>query len=115
MRFLQQNMARMLYWGAQGITRDIAAAVEYYRLAAESGDPQALFDYGIILIKVTIGSQHHRMFTCQISCEQISNIFSALTLLVGWQEGHPARKKLSGGMLAWLCVWVKVQICICPN
>jgi len=27
--------------------------------------------------------------------------FSALTLLVGWQEGHPACKKLSGGMLAW--------------
>jgi len=23
--------------------------------------------------------------------------FSALTLLVGWQEGHLARKKLSGG------------------
>ena len=23
--------------------------------------------------------------------------FSALTLLVGWQEGHPACKKLSGG------------------
>jgi len=28
--------------------------------------------------------------------------FSALTLLVGHQEGHPACKKLSGGMLAWL-------------
>jgi len=28
--------------------------------------------------------------------------FSALTLLVGWQEGHPACKKLSGGMLACL-------------
>ena len=27
--------------------------------------------------------------------------FSALTLLVGWQEGHPACKKLSGGVLAW--------------
>jgi len=26
--------------------------------------------------------------------------FSALTLLVGWQEGHPACKKLSGGLLA---------------
>ena len=25
------------------------------------------------------------------------NPFSALTLLVGWQEGHPACKKLSGG------------------
>jgi len=28
--------------------------------------------------------------------------FSALMLLVGRQEGHPACKKLSGGMLAWL-------------
>jgi len=42
----------MLYWGAQGITRDISAAVEYYRQAAESGDPQAMYDYGIILLKV---------------------------------------------------------------
>jgi len=30
---------------------------------------------------------------------------SALTLLVGRQEGHPACKKLSGGMLAWLSAW----------
>jgi len=35
---------------------------------------------------------------------------SALTLLVGQQEGHPAGKKLSGEMMAWLCVWLKVQI-----
>jgi len=26
----------------------------------------------------------------------------ALTLLVGQQEGHPACKKLSGGVLVWL-------------
>ena len=38
--------------------------------------------------------------------------FSALTLLVGWQEGHPAGKKLSGGVLAWLSVWSEVQTCI---
>jgi len=31
--------------------------------------------------------------------------FSALTLLVGRQGGHPACKKLSGGVLAWLVVW----------
>jgi len=41
--------------------------------------------------------------------------FSALTLLVGWQEGHPACKKLSGGMLAWLSVWSEVQTCIWPS
>jgi len=32
-----------------------------------------------------------------------------LTLLVGRQEGHPACKKLSGGVLAWLSVWSEVQ------
>jgi len=24
--------------------------------------------------------------------------------LAGWQEGHPACKKLSSGMVAWLCL-----------
>jgi len=38
--------------------------------------------------------------------------FSALTLLVGRQEGHPACRKLSGGVLAWLSVWSEVQTCI---
>ena len=46
----------------------------------------------------------HRVFT-----------FSALTLLVGRQEGHPACKKLSGGVLAWLSVWSKVQTCMWPS
>jgi len=41
--------------------------------------------------------------------------FSALTLLVGQQEGHPACKKLSGGVLAWLSVWSAVQTCIWPS
>jgi len=27
-----------------------------------------------------------------------------MTLLVGQQEGHPACKKLSGGVLAWLSI-----------
>jgi len=40
---------------------------------------------------------------------------SALTLLVGRQEGHPACKKLSGGVLAWLSVWSEVQTCIWPS
>ena len=41
--------------------------------------------------------------------------FSALMLLVGQQEGHPACKKLSGGVLAWLSVWSEVQTCIWPS
>jgi len=41
--------------------------------------------------------------------------FSALTLLVGRQEGHPACKKQSGGVLAWLSVWSEMQTCIWPS
>ena len=40
---------------------------------------------------------------------------SALMLLVGQQEGHPACKKLSGEVLAWLSVWSQVQTCIWPS
>ena len=43
------------------------------------------------------------------------SVFSALTLLVGRQEGHPACKKQSDGVLAWLSVWGEVQACIWPS
>jgi len=41
--------------------------------------------------------------------------FSALTLLIGRQEWNLACKKLSGWLLAWLCVWGEVQTCIWPS
>jgi len=42
---------------------------------------------------------------------------SALTLLVGRQEGHPVCKKQSGEVLVlvWLSVWSEVQTCIWPS
>ena len=44
-----------------------------------------------------------------------NSAFSGLTLLVGWLEGHPACKKLSDGVLAWLSIWSKMQTCIWPS
>ena len=41
--------------------------------------------------------------------------YSGLMLLVGQQEGHPACKKLSSEVLAWLSVWSEVQTCIWPS
>jgi len=38
-------------------------------------------------------------------CHGVNCAFSALTLLVRQQEGHPACRKLSGAVLAWLPVW----------
>ena len=60
---------------------------------------------------------------CSGNCKlKVSNVlclchmaFSALTLLVGWQERHPACKKLSGRALAWLSFWSYVQTCIWPS
>ena len=46
--------------------------------------------------------------------QQTRSAFSALTLLFGQQEGHPACKKC-GGVLAWLSVWSKLQTCIFPS
>ena len=41
--------------------------------------------------------------------------FCALMLLVGRQEGRPACKKQSGGVLVWLSVWSEMQNCIWPS
>jgi len=51
-------------------------------------------------------------FSKKLNTITIIHAFSALTLLVGRQEGHLACKKLSGGLLAWLSVWSEVQTCI---
>jgi len=46
----------------------------------------------------------------------ISHCISALTLLVGRQEGHPAGRNLSGRVLAWLSVLSAVQtVCLWPS
>ena len=70
--------------------------------------PSVLFLYVWLVVCVVI---------LLADCDSISgwtlvySAFSALTLLVGWQEGHTACKKLSGGVLAWLSVWSEVQTC----
>jgi len=49
---------------------------------------------------------------CSLQCFA----FSALTLLVGWQEEHPACKNSSDEVLAWLSVCSEVQmIYICAT
>ena len=65
--------------------------------------------------------QHQRQTSYYINCKMPNSFgclvqkyaFSALTLLVGRQEGHPACKKLSGG--CWLSVWSEVQTCTRPS
>jgi len=54
------------------------------------------------------GHMRTDLFLCSLGCA-----FSALTLLVGQQEGHLASTSTMGEVLAWLSDWSEVQmICI---
>jgi len=48
-------------------------------------------------------------FMCTIT-KIIDMAFSALMLLVAQEEGHPAYKKLSSGVLAWLSVCSELHL-----
>ena len=68
-------------------------------------------------LSIQLSWEHLRQLMCHNSFSKSrvwdNFAFSALTLLVGHQEEHPASKKLSDGVLAWLSVWSVVQmICI---
>jgi len=72
----------------------------------------------VVSLATSRGGGMHYYFTIVIINYYFPSVlfsFSALTLLVGRQEGHPACYKLSGGVLAWLSVWSKVQTCIWPS
>ena len=52
---------------------------------------------------------------CQYTNSNTTHCLQCCDVLVGRQEGHPACKNLSGGVLAWLSVWTEVQTCIWPS
>jgi len=69
-----------------------------------------------ICLVAAMSSRTDRKLLCYDILWHFPNLttsFSAFMLLVGWHEGHSACK--NGGVLAWLSVWGKLQICIWPN
>jgi len=63
---------------------------------------ESLFSVSVIVFRASV------YITCTEGLQ-------CLTLLVGQQKGHPACKKLSGGVLAWLSVWSEMQTCMWPG
>uniref|UniRef100_A0A3Q1IED6 Uncharacterized protein n=1 Tax=Anabas testudineus TaxID=64144 RepID=A0A3Q1IED6_ANATE len=48
----EQTLARMLFWGQQGVSPNIQKAVRHYeRGAVQLGDPVSMYDYGIVLMQ----------------------------------------------------------------
>ncbi|GAB1598661.1 protein sel-1 homolog 3-like [Argonauta hians] len=47
----QLHVGRALFWGAQGLKRNMESATKYFRDSAASEDPSAMYDYGIVLMR----------------------------------------------------------------
>jgi len=62
-----------------------------------------------------LSNSTRKLLRSEITDMLIALAFSAVMLLVGRQEVHPACKKMSGGVLARLSVWNEVQTCIWPS
>ena len=77
--------------------------------------PLTISCFSKILIGFTFLVPAHPGSPGQRAVKRVCVCVCALMLLVGRQEGHPACKKVSVGLLAWLSVWSKVQTCIWPS
>ena len=72
-------------------------------ISAQSSATSFSFLMGQVSLPCNILLRTQLLYNIPLIIDDISLLaFSALTLLVGRQKGHPACKKLSGGMLAWL-------------
>ncbi|KAJ8277146.1 hypothetical protein GJAV_G00071950 [Gymnothorax javanicus] len=48
----QKSLARILFWGQRGMSKDIGTAVKLFaKIAMKSNDPLSMYDYSIILFK----------------------------------------------------------------
>ena len=100
---------------------DNTAFVRYLHLIVQTMGNLCAFVMSVIKL---FSVSHFTAANCEIYTWTIfivfvslsGNAFNTLMLLFGRHEGHPACKKLSGGMLALHgCVWGEVQICIWPS
>uniref|UniRef100_A0A3B4D9L2 Uncharacterized protein n=1 Tax=Pygocentrus nattereri TaxID=42514 RepID=A0A3B4D9L2_PYGNA len=80
----QKTLARMLFWGSNGVTKNISEAVKWHaRSALEMTDATAMYDYGILLLKGT-GVKKNR--TLGLKLLQTAADMGAVTALngLGW-------------------------------
>ena len=50
----QNSLAGLLFWGLNGIKRNLKASAELFNLAAQNNDPESMYNYGISLLSVKL-------------------------------------------------------------
>lgn len=83
----QRRLGTMLYWGQNGVSKDVASAVKWFeRSAMQMKDPAAVYDYSILLMK---GQGVKRNYTQAFQLLKKAAAMGSINALngLGWYHG----------------------------
>ncbi|KAJ0065297.1 hypothetical protein NL108_007031, partial [Boleophthalmus pectinirostris] len=83
----QKHLGAMLYWGQNGLSKDIASALQWLeRSALQMKDPEAMYDYSILLMK---GQGVKRNYTQAVDLLNKAAEMGSINALngLGWYHG----------------------------
>lgn len=83
----QKRLGMMLYWGQNGVSKDIVSAVKWFeRSAMQMTDPSAMYDYSILLMK---GKGVKRNYTRGFQLLKKAAAMGSINALngLGWYHG----------------------------
>ncbi|XP_043918094.1 protein sel-1 homolog 3 isoform X2 [Protopterus annectens] len=95
-----QQVAAMLYWGQNGVSRNIEAALEWYRRGAvEIGDPTMMYDYSLLLFKGD-GVQENRRLALKLMKKAAAKGSHQAFNGLGWYY-HNYRRNFTKAVKYW--------------
>ncbi|XP_063166545.1 protein sel-1 homolog 3 [Candoia aspera] len=97
----QQRLGQMLFWGQQGVGKNLKAAVEWYAKGAlETEDPVSLYDYSIVLFKGQ-GVKRNRGLALQLMKKAASKGLPQAVNGLGWYY-HNIKRDYAKAAKYWL-------------
>ncbi|XP_058049194.1 protein sel-1 homolog 3 isoform X2 [Ahaetulla prasina] len=97
----QQRLGQMLFWGQQGVEKNLRKAVEWYAKGAlENEDPVSLFDYSIVLFKGQ-GVKRNKRLAFQLMRKASSKGFPQAVNGLGWYY-HNFKRDYAKAAKYWL-------------
>ncbi|KAB5546665.1 hypothetical protein PHYPO_G00074640 [Pangasianodon hypophthalmus] len=83
----QKTLARMSFFGSNGMTKDISAALKWYAMSAvQMTDASVMYDYGILLLKGIGGKKNKTLALNLLEMAADMGYVDALNAL-GWYHG----------------------------
>ncbi|XP_020563798.1 protein sel-1 homolog 3 isoform X3 [Oryzias latipes] len=106
----EQTIARMLFWGQQGLSPNIQEAVKHYRRGAvQLEDPVSMYDYGIVLLQGHGVDKDIQKGLTFLKKSMDQGFVPAITALAWYYEQyeHDYRKAVQ--------LWEKADLLGCPD